>query len=79
MSVARCLPLPSSEPRARWLIVIIVVIAAATWHHASEVLAAAANVATVTGCTIAVGRLCIRGLRSERPCGHPVARAALTA
>jgi hypothetical protein len=49
MSVAHCLPLPSSDPRVRWLIVVILILVAASSPQLAAALGFAASAVTVVG------------------------------
>jgi hypothetical protein len=49
MSVAHCLPLPSSDPRIRWIVVVILVLVASGSSRVSELLGLAASAVAVLG------------------------------
>lgn len=61
MSVAHCLPLPSSDARVRWLVVVILVLVAAVSRPLAEVLGFAASAVAVAG----IGNVRKRGSDAE--------------
>lgn len=66
MSLAHCVPLPSSVGRLKWVVVIVLILIAAASRHVAELLGLAASAATLVGANPAVG--------SVRP--HPANRSA---
>jgi hypothetical protein len=57
VSVAHCLPLPSSLAQNYWLVVVVIVIVAALCPGAAEILGITASVTAVVGVQLNGGRI----------------------
>jgi hypothetical protein len=49
MSVAHCLPSPSTSPAIRWTVLVVIVIVAASWRDVAVALEVAASAVAVLG------------------------------